>query len=158
MPGSSGRGSHAHEGEQEMTNATTTLPAAADLDEIVSAQVAAALGLDPEEVTPEATLVTDLGAESLDMLDMLFRIEKKAGIKITMAQITGLLQGDLSNEEFVTPEGYVSAAGLAQLKDALPQIDADALAGKLEDSSIFALFTVQNLIDMVKSGAANNAG
>ena len=126
------------------------------LEEIVAAQVAAALGLDPDEITPESTLVTDLGAESLDMLDMLFRIEKKAGVKITMADITSRLQGDLTNEEFVTPDGYVSAAGLAQLKTALPQIDPEQLEGKLEDSSIFALFTVQNLIDMAIAGAAKN--
>jgi acyl carrier protein len=47
---------------------------ATDLDQTVIAQVAAALGLDEDEVTPEATLLGDLGAESLDMLDMLFRI------------------------------------------------------------------------------------
>lgn len=127
---------------------------ALNLDEIVSAQVAAALGLDAEEVTAESTLVTDLGAESLDMLDMLFRIEKKAGVKITMADITGHLQGELSNEEFVTADGYVSNAGLAQLKTALPQIDPAELEGKLEDSSIFSLFTVQNLIDVVAAGAS----
>jgi len=137
-----------------MTDVITT----AELDQIVIAQVAAALGLDEDEVTPEATLLGDLGAESLDMLDMLFRIEKRAGVKLTMADITGRLQGELTNEQFVTAEGHVSSAGLEQLKKSLPQIDVAELEGKLEDTSIFGLFTTQNLIDMVKAGAAQQAG
>lgn len=139
-----------------MTDVIT--PTSADLDAIVTAQVAAALGLDEDEVTPQATLLGDLGAESLDMLDMLFRIEKRAGVKLTMADITGQLQGELTNEQFITPEGYVSSAGLEQLKKSLPQIDVAELEGTLEDTSIFGLFTTQNLIDMVKAGAAQNAG
>jgi hypothetical protein len=75
-----------------------------------------------------------------------------------MADITGRLQGELTNEEFVTADGHVSRAGLEQLKTSLPQIDVDELEGTLEDTSIFGLFTVQNLIDMVKAGAAQQAG
>lgn len=118
--------------------------------EQVCIQIAAALGLEPDEVSPESSLVNDLGAESLDLLDMLFRIDKKVGVKIAMADITSHLQGTLTNEEFVTADGYVSQQGLAQLKQALPQIDPAELDGKLESSSIFTLFTVQNLIDMVQ--------
>ncbi len=121
--------------------------------EQVCIQIAAALGLEPDEVSPESSLVNDLGAESLDLLDMLFRIDKKVGVKIAMADITSHLQGTLTNEEFVTADGYVSQQGLAQLKQALPQIDPAELDGKLESSSIFTLFTVQNLIDMVQQRA-----
>lgn len=120
-----------------------------EISEQVRAQVGAALGLAPDEINFSDTLLGDLGAESLDLLDMLFRIEKKTGVKLALADIITSLQGELSNEEFVDADGYVTAAGLDQLKKALPQINPDDLAGTLESGSIFSLYTVQNLADLV---------
>jgi acyl carrier protein len=116
---------------------------------VVKESLAAALGTDEEEITPEAALSADLGAESLDILDVLFRIEKKLGVKVAMADLTSRLQGDLSPEEFADPSGKVTRAGLMQLKTVLPQIDVAGLEGKLEADGLFSLLTVGNLVDIV---------
>jgi acyl carrier protein len=112
-----------------------------------------ALGVDEEEVTPEATLLGDLGAESIDLLDILFRLERKSGIKFQAADIAARIQGGIPDEEFGDEQGFVSAVGLAQLKKVMPQIDTEALAGRLEARDVLGLFTVDNLVEMYYEAA-----
>jgi acyl carrier protein len=108
-----------------------------------------ALGLDDDEATPESTLLDDLGAESIDLLDMLFRIERKTGTKIQASDLGEYVQGGISDEEFGDSDGIVTAKGLAHLKTVMPQIDVDALTGKLEAEKVITLFTVENLASLV---------
>ena len=122
-------------------------------DNAVFEAVAIALGLD-DEVTREATLLGDLGAESIDLLDILFRIERATGVKIEASDLAEHIQGGIPDEEFGDADGHVSAAGLAHLKTVMPQIDADELAGALEAEQVITLFTVGNLADMVADRAA----
>jgi acyl carrier protein len=129
-------------------------------DEIQSAvqdAIVGALGVDEDEVQPDATLLGDLGAESIDLLDILFRLERKLGIKIQASDLGAYVQGGIPDEEFGDENGIVSAKGLAQLKKVMPQINTDALAGKLEAGKVMSLFTVQNLTDMVAERAATKA-
>ena len=79
-----------------------------------------ALGVEDEEVTPEATLQEDLGAESIDFLDIVFRLEKSFDIKIE--------RGELFPEDILTSTDYVvdgklNDSGLAQLKERMPFAD-----------------------------------
>ena len=122
----------------------------------VQTAVVDALGVDEDEVTPEATLLGDLGAESIDLLDILFRLERKVGVKIQASDLAAYVQGGIPDEEFGDDSGIITPKGLAQLKKVMPQIDEDALAGKLEAEKVMSLFTVQNLADMVaeRVGAA----
>ncbi|GAA2483541.1 acyl carrier protein [Streptomyces gobitricini] len=121
-----------------------------------------ALGVEPEEVTPDATLLDDLGAESIDLLDILFRLERSLGIKIQAAELAAYVQGGIPDEEFGDENEIVSAAGLAQLKKVMPQIDVDALTGTLQATQVMGLFTVENLVALVAHraglGAAETAG
>src|SRR4029078_4122121 len=89
----------------------------------VQTAVVDALGVDEDEVTPEATLLDDLGAESIDLLDILFRLERKMGVKIQAADLAAYVQGGIPDEEFGDDNGIITEKGLAQLKKALPQID-----------------------------------
>lgn len=107
-----------------------------------------ALGVDEDEVTPGSTLLGDLGAESIDLLDILFRLERKLGIKIQASDIAAHIQGGIPDEVFGDENGIISAIGLAQLKKVMPQINTDALAGKLQAEKVLSLFTVSNLVDM----------
>jgi acyl carrier protein len=118
--------------------------------EIVVEAIADALGHDEDEITPEASLLGDLGAESIDLLDILFRIERASGVKIQASDLADHLQGGIPDEEFGSEDGHVSAVGLAHLKKVLPQIDTEALAGNLEAEQVLGLFTVQNLVDLVR--------
>jgi acyl carrier protein len=129
-------------------------------DEIQSAvqeSIVGALGVDEDEVTPNATLLGELGAESIDLLDILFRLERKLGIKIQASDLGAYVQGGIPDEVFGDEAGIVSPVGLAQLKKVMPQIDTDALAGKLEAGKVMSLFTVENLVGLVAQRAEAKA-
>ncbi len=99
----------------------------ADVDSAVREAVVGALALEAEEVIPESTLMDDLGAESLDLLDILFRIEKSTGVKIEASALGDYLQGRPPRDEFG--------------------------AGAVSADEVMALLTVQNLIDLVEGRA-----
>lgn len=108
-----------------------------------------ALGVSEDEVVLEATLLGDLGAESIDLLDILFRIERKLGVKIKSSDLAAYVQGGIPDEEFADEHGIITAVGLAQLQKVMPQIDSDELVGRLEVEKILDLFTIQNFVDIV---------
>jgi acyl carrier protein len=124
-----------------------------DFETIVQKAVADALGIDIDEATPEATLLGDLDAESIDLLDVLFRIEKASDVKIKVSDMADMLQGGIPDEEFADENEIINEVGLAQLKKSLPQIDVQELAGKLTADEVLTLFTVQNLTDLVTERA-----
>lgn len=136
-----------------MTNNTAVsyLPAVQDA-------VADALGIDEAEVVPEATLLGDLGAESIDLLDILFRIERTSGVKVTVADIAALLQGGIPDEEFGDENEVVNDTGLTHLEKVLPQFHRSQLDGPLTADQVLGLFTVENLTDLVAGRAAASAG
>lgn len=125
-----------------------------EMESAVQDAVVAALGVDDDEVTSDATLMDDLGAESIDLLDILFRIEKSVGVKIQASDLGAYIQGGIPDEEFSDDTDHVSAMGLEHLKTVMPQIDTSALVGTLEAEKVIALFTVKNLADMVATRAA----
>ena len=125
-----------------------------EINAAVKEALVGALGVDEEDVNPSATLLGDLGAESIDLLDILFRLERKVGVKIQAADLAAHVQGGISDDEFGDTSGKITTKGLAQLKKVMPQIDTAALEGKLEAEKVMSLFTVENLADMVGQRAA----
>jgi acyl carrier protein len=121
----------------------------ADVDAVVKEAVAEALALDEDEVTPDATLMDDLGAESIDLLDILFRVEKGTGVKIEASDLGDYIQGGIPDDEFSDDNEVVTAKGAEQLKRVMPQTDPDELEGSLQADDVINLFTVQNLIAMI---------
>src|SRR6202142_2923589 len=79
-----------------------------------------ALGVDDDEVTPEATMVGDLGAESIDFLDIVFRLEKAFDIKIPRGEL--FPEDILTNAQYVQ-NGKVTPEGIEQLKKRMPFAD-----------------------------------
>ena len=129
---------------------TTLLPA-------VQEAIADALGIDEAEVLPDATLLGDLGAESIDLLDILFRIERVSGVKVTVADIGDLLQGGIPDEEFGDENEVVNDTGLSHLERVLPQFDRSQLTEPLTADGVLGLFTVQNLLDLLASRTVASA-
>jgi acyl carrier protein len=123
----------------------------ADVDAAVTEAVTEALALDEDEVQPTSTLMDDLGAESIDLLDILFRIEKSTGVKIEASDLGDYIQGGIPDDEFGDENELVTDRGLDQLKKVMPQIDVDELRGNLKAEEVISHFTVQNLVDMVKA-------
>jgi acyl carrier protein len=108
-----------------------------------------ALGVDEEEVTAEATLMGDLGAESIDFLDIVFRLEKAFGIKVPREELFPA-ESLLNNPDLVS-NGKLTPKGLAELREKVPHTDLtefekDPDLGKLAD-----LFTVNAIVNYLDS-------
>ncbi|MDJ0384723.1 MULTISPECIES: acyl carrier protein [unclassified Streptomyces] len=119
----------------------------------VQAAIADALGIDEAEAVPEATLLGQLGAESIDLLDILFRVERATKVKITVADIANLLQGGIPDEEFGDENEVVNDTGLTHLEKVLPQFNRSQLSEPLTAEGVLGLFTVQNLTDLLTERA-----
>ena len=109
-----------------------------------------ALGVDDDEVTPEASLTADLGAESIDFLDIGFRLEKAFNIKIPRGE---LFPDNLNNPEFVQ-NGKLTPAGLAMLKERMPHADFSDFEKDPDISKMAEMFKVQMLVNYVKTKVA----
>ena len=130
----------------------------ADVDSAVKEAVTEALALDDDEVTPDSTLMDDLGAESIDLLDILFRIEKSTGVKIEASDLGDYIQGGIPDDEFSDDNEVITDKGAEQLHKVMPQVEPSEVAGSLQAEEVITLFTVQNLIDMVKTRADGAGG
>lgn len=126
----------------------------ADVQVAVKDAVVEALALDDDEVTPSSTLMDDLGAESIDLLDILFRIQKSTGVKIEASDLGDYIQGGIPDDEFSDGDQMITGKGAEQLHKVMPQTDPTELAGKLDANEVITLFTVENLVEMVKTRAA----
>ena len=118
----------------------------------VSATLVEALNVDEDEITPDATLQKDLGAESIDFLDIVFRLEREFGIKIPRGELfpESIFQGDA---DFVQ-NGKVTAKGLAELRAKMPFADLSEFERNPEASKISDLFTVALLTRYIQGKLA----
>jgi len=109
-----------------------------------------ALGVDAEEVKGESTLTGDLGAESIDFLDIVFRLEKNFGIKIPRGDL--FPENVLSDPQFVSA-GKVTEKGLEELRVRMPWANFE----RLKDSpNVQDLFTVEMIVSYVESKLGSN--
>jgi acyl carrier protein len=99
-----------------------------------------ALGVDDDEVTPQATLIGDLGAESIDFLDIVFRLEKNFDIRIPRGEL--FPENIASAESGFVQDGVVTEAGIAELKQRMPHADVARFAADPKVENIQDLFTV----------------
>jgi len=107
-----------------------------------------ALGVDDDEVTPDATLTGDLGAESIDFLDIVFRLEKAFDIKIPRGEL--FPDNILNNPEFVQ-NGKLTDAGLKQLKERMPHADFREFEHNPDINKMAELFKVQTIVNYVRT-------
>jgi acyl carrier protein len=130
-----------------MTSVATAPQDSAEVGEKVRLLVAEALALDPKTVRLESLLMEDLGAESLDYLDIVFKIERAFDIQITRGEMEKAARGDMTDEEFA-PGGTISDAGLTRLRTLMPEA-ADRIKPGLRPVQILSLFSVQTFVNMV---------
>jgi acyl carrier protein len=121
----------------------------ASVEEIVCGIVAEALDRKPGEVTPASILMEDLGAESLDFLDVVFKLEQTFHIQITRGEMERAARGDMSEDEFA-PGGVLSEAGLARLRELMPEA-GDRIQPGLRPRAILGLFSVQTFANIVRA-------
>jgi acyl carrier protein len=106
-----------------------------------------ALGVDEDEVTADATLTGDLGAESIDFLDIVFRLEKSFNIKIPRGEL--FPDNVLNNPEFVQ-DGKLTDEGLKQLKERMPHLDLSDFEQDPDVNKLAELFSVQTIVNYVR--------
>jgi acyl carrier protein len=117
------------------------MPSQEEIYQKVSATLIEALNVDEEDIKPTSTLQGDLGAESIDFLDIVFRLEREFGIKIPRGELfpESIFQGD---PDFVQ-NGRVTAKGLDELRTRMPFADLSDFEKNPELSGISDLFTVE---------------
>jgi len=131
-----------------MSNANITQAEIQAIFHKVADTMADALACDLEKVRLDASLINDLGAESIDFLDIIFRLERAFKVKIPRGKIVEEARGELSEAEF-EKGGVVSDAGLARLKIFLSEVPADRFKSPLKAAEIPKLFTVETFCKMV---------
>jgi acyl carrier protein len=106
----------------------------------VARMLVESLNVDEDDLTPAATLQGDLGAESIDFLDIVFRLEREFGIKVPRGELfpESVFQGD---PEFVR-EGRVTDQGMGELRSRMPYADLGAFDQDRRLSAVSDLFTV----------------
>ncbi|MHC4402286.1 MAG: acyl carrier protein [Planctomycetota bacterium] len=124
------------------------MPTQDEILEKVRTALVDALGVDDEEVTLDATLVGDLGAESIDFLDIVFRLEKAFDIKIPRGEL--FPEDVLTNPEYVQ-DGRVTEAGLAELRSRMPFANLDAFVENPVVQDFGSLLTVADMCRFVES-------
>jgi len=135
-----------------MTEAAAAADSPPPVPEQVRQIIADALGKDRGEVTVTSSLMEDLGAESLDFLDIVFQLEQSFGIEITRGEMERAAKGDMSDDDFA-PGGVISEAGLARLRELMPEAEARIKPG-LRPRQILSLFTVQTFVNLVTAKQA----
>ncbi len=124
------------------------MPTNDEIYQKVQATLVDALGVDEDDVRRDATLQGDLGAESIDFLDIVFRLERNFGIKIP--------RGELFPENIVSDPGMIeggklTAKGIDELKTRMPYADLSSFAANPEVDKIGDLYTVDMLVHYVSS-------
>ncbi len=110
-----------------------------------------ALGIEPEEIRSESSLVRDLGAESIDFIDIIFRVEKTFDIKIPSGE---LFPTNLFNDPQVVQAGRVTPEGLKLLRERLPLLNLTEFAKDPQVAKLADYFTVQMVLDYVQERLA----
>lgn len=108
-----------------------------------------ALGVDDDEVTAEATLTGDLGAESIDFLDIVFRLEKAFGIKIPREELFPA-ESLMNNPEFIN-NGKFTEKGLTELREKISHTDISKFQNDPDVNKLGDLFTVGAIVKYVET-------
>jgi acyl carrier protein len=114
----------------------------------VAQTMADALGCDADQVVLDVPLIEGLDAESIDFLDIVFRLERAFKVKIPRGKIVEEARGDLPEAEF-EHKGYVTEVGLQRLKAYLGEVPADRFRSSMKVADIPRLFTPETFCKVV---------
>lgn len=124
-----------------MSNVETIFPKVREI-------IADVLVIDEDDITPDAKLITQLGAESIDFLDLLFQLEKEFNVKIPRGQIVDDVRSELNGAEFES-QGVVTTQGYAALKQHMSEVNPADFPATLKVNDIPSLFTVTTICKIV---------
>ncbi|MDO4557974.1 MAG: acyl carrier protein [Planctomycetia bacterium] len=122
------------------------MPTMDEVFEKVRAELVDVLAVDEDEVTEGATLAGDLGAESIDYLDIVFHLEKAFDIKVPRDE---LLPTDILTSADYVSEGRLTETGVAELRKRLPFVNLDEFARNPVVAEFANVLTVGDLCRFV---------
>ncbi len=128
------------------------MPSHDEIYEKVKATLIDALGVDDDEITPTSRLKADLGAESIDFLDIVFRLEKNFAIKIPRNEL--FPESLFAADSGFAVDGKVTEKGISELRTKLPHADKasiDKLAANPKVENVEDLFTVNMVVNFLAS-------
>lgn len=118
------------------------------LDRLYSC-VASTVGVKKETITLDSSLINDLGADSLDLLDLVFALEQTFGIEITRGEIEKRVRASIPEDEF-EKEGVLTDAAKDALRRQLPEVQPEKFNGDLRAADIVKLLTVRVFLRIVR--------
>ena len=128
------------------------MPSKEEIFDQVREALVDALGVEDDEVTPEATLTGDLDAESIDFLDIVFRLEKAFNISIERGEL--FPEDILTNTDFVS-DGKLNDAGMEKLKERMPFADLSEFEADPQVQKLGKQLTVQDMCNFVEHKLAS---
>lgn len=123
------------------------MPSQDEIFETVTEVLIEALGVDDDEVTREATLIGDLGAESIDFLDIVFRLEKSFDVKIPRGEL--FPENLAAADSGFVQDGVVTESGLTEMRNRMPHADVESFASDPKVENIPDLFTVDMICKFI---------
>ena len=120
----------------------------------VQETLAGALAVNAKEIHLDSSLTRDLGAESIDFIDIIFRLEKTFNLKIPTGE---LFPGNILNDERFVKEGKVTPEGLLELKARMPYMDLDAFSRDPQVAKLAEYFTVRMIVNYLDDRLAKSA-
>jgi acyl carrier protein len=112
--------------------------------EVILEVVANCLAREPEMITPESRLVTDLGADSLDFLDIIFSLEQRFNVTFRGSEFDLLARLDLQAPESVR-DGFLTSQIIDRLRSILPMLNEIGPSARVAPSEVFSFITVETL-------------
>lgn len=115
----------------------------------IAQNIADSLAVPKADITPQSRLVDDLGADSLDLVDIIFTLERKFGINVRETEFNFLTRLDFSSPE-VMKDGYLTAPVVDKLADWLPAVAASPDRAKITPRQLFSMITVESICLIVE--------
>lgn len=115
----------------------------------IRALIADSLAVDESTITPESRLIDDLGADSLDFVDLTFAIEKAFGVRLRESELNFLARLDFSSPA-VMQGGYLTRDTIASVRPLLPALDRAPDPERVTPGELFSLLTVETLCLMIQ--------
>lgn len=120
-----------------------------EIFESLRALLADSLALKPAQITPDSRLIDDLGADSLDFIDIIFGVEKKFGIKVRDGELGFLTRLDFSSPD-VMRQGFVTVETIQQLSGWLPGLNGVPDPARITPAQLFSFITVSALCGLIE--------
>ena len=120
-----------------------------DIRAALRAILSSSLFLDADQITPESRLIGDLGADSLDFVDLLFKIEKEFGLEFRHGEFDFFAALDSSSRN-LSRDGWLTQESIEKLVECLPALNEVADPERVTPGQLFNLLTVESLALMVE--------